>query len=80
MKAWHWAQGGGAGCRALRDDDGAVLGVGLAACALSLHESDNAERAEHGGRPRKKEAAEGHAGTKGPGDFRYLFLIASSAQ
>jgi hypothetical protein len=35
---------------------------------------------EHGGRPHEKEAAEAHACTNGPGDFKYLFLIASSAQ
>jgi hypothetical protein len=64
----------------LSDDHGSTLGISRVASALSLDQGDDPERGKHSGRPHKKEAGEGHACTKGPGDFRYFVLIASSAQ
>ena len=88
MRRWHRKRresvalgaGRSAGGCALRDDHGATLGISRMASALSLDQGDDPERAEHSGRPHKKEGAEGHPCTKGPGDFRYFVLIASSAQ
>ena len=73
----------GAGGRTLRCNHGPALGIGCARPGLSLRRRDTAQAKadEHRARGRGiSAAAEDHACTIGPGDFRYLFLIASSAQ
>ena len=72
--------GRSAGRRALRDNDRAPRNL-TAVLRLRLHDAnDEAERTERGDRPRGKKPVLAHACTRGPGDFRYLFLIASIAQ
>src|SRR5258708_13653285 len=72
--------GGSTGSGALRRDGRAVLRGGLARLVLRLRPCAETERGEHGrGRRRESQATGRPACTRGPGDFRYLVLIASSA-